>query len=491
MAFIVKVKSFLKKKENTAETAITTQKFDAPIQSSSRPKLTSKTDNFATKSNNSTRNIYIGLDFGTTFTKVAYEIPSTEHKKCSVRFSCGNGDSDYYKDSILFFNSEDTTLSITRNTESDDEIRYFKYAMISNSLPRNEKLYEVGKRLKNNIEELCSAFFLTNVISYSKKFVSDKLAAKKIMQNLKWHINMGVPVTEKDTDSVYKTVLNVATEYSEKYPDTQTVNIFEFDKFFSENKDMEKQYCNTLPELYAEILLYQQDNAVPSGFYSVGDAEGGTVDIATFLKTVDENGTKVECISQSIESLGFDSLTSKIVSPNTVSNIFRAKENLTQRNIDYFNLNRSSDIKKINLDDCIDSECFYQCIRDFRTAYGSCLVKARNKQSDLMHKQSEANQPMKYLLLGGAARVSFYGKNIRRMITAHKNAGIPNAEEEDILKYLNNNFDFEIENNPRLLISQMLAQPYELIPHLENMPWNFPPILRDNTPPEDYNEPQI
>ena len=78
--------------------------------------------------------VYIGLDFGTTFTKAAYEIaPSNVHIKYSVRFGqCGNNE-DYYLPSVLYFDPKAQKLKIFDLEEDCEEIRYFKYN-ISNTL---------------------------------------------------------------------------------------------------------------------------------------------------------------------------------------------------------------------------------------------------------------------------------------------------------------------------------------------------------------------
>ncbi len=43
----------------------------------------------------------------------------------------------------------------------------------------------------------------------------------------------------------------------------------------------------------------------------------------------------------------------------------------------------------------------------------------------------------------------------------------------NVFDYIGRNTRLEIRNDQRLVISQMLAQPFEMIPELNNMPWNL------------------
>ena len=79
--------------------------------------------------------VYIGLDFGTTFTKAAYEIaPSNVHTKYSVRFGRNDSNEDYYLHSVLYFDPAAQKLKIHDDAGDCEEIRYFKYNMISDAL---------------------------------------------------------------------------------------------------------------------------------------------------------------------------------------------------------------------------------------------------------------------------------------------------------------------------------------------------------------------
>ena len=50
---------------------------------------------------------------------------------------------------------------------------------------------------------------------------------------------------------------------------------------------------------------------------------------------------------------------------------------------------------------------------------------------------------------------------------------IPFFKDADVFDYIGRNTRLEIRNDQRLVISQMLAQPFEMIPEINNMPWNL------------------
>ena len=49
----------------------------------------------------------------------------------------------------------------------------------------------------------------------------------------------------------------------------------------------------------------------------------------------------------------------------------------------------------------------------------------------------------------------------------------PFFKDADVFDYVGRNTRLEIRNDQRLVISQMLAQPYEMIPEIDKMPWDL------------------
>ena len=416
--------------------------------------------------------VYIGLDFGTTFTKAAYEIaPSNVHTKYSIKFGQGDSPSDYYLPSVLYFDPTTSELRISDNTGDLEEIRYFKYNMISDALQKNKVINDPKFITHTSKEQLCCVFFLSHVIYLIRNAVNNSFGHTALNDDTSWYINMGVPLEAHKEDEralLYKKVLEIAYLFERKYHGQTEINIHELDDFFLEHREESNPSMNILPEIYAEVLLYQQYLNTPAGFYTVVDIGGGTEDIATFLKITDESGAKVECLAQNVIGYGYNSISEKVVKSINKASVEKAKSFLNKR-IDFNN--------DSNLRGSVPAEVNYEFLLDARkqcrTLFGACVQRARKTREDILRQTMSARLPMHVFVMGGARDVTFYRSSIEHMKKAQEAAGIPFLKDGDVFDYVGRNTRLEIRNDQRLVISQMLAQPYEMIPEIDKMPWDL------------------
>lgn len=418
-------------------------------------------------------NVYVGLDFGTTFTKAAYEIaPSNVHTKYSVCFGNKGTPGSYYLPSVVYFDPQTEELKIKKDCDSCVEVRYFKYNMISDALKKNVVLNHPSIATKNSKEQLCSIFYISYVITLVRAAVLKNDHARNVNSNSKWFINIGVPLIahkNKAEAAIYKRVLETAYLFEQDYNGTTCINIHELDDFYSKHKSVSIDTMNTLPEIYAEVLLYQQNLNTPAGFYTVIDIGGGTIDIATFLKTSNGFDETVDCLSQGVIGCGFEALSEKIAAVTDEVLVSKAKKFLSRTDV---NFNAYDELRDklptgLQLDALIDSRL--KC----RTLVGACLQSARRKREEILEKTVRERLPMFVFIMGGANSVQFYLASMKHMEQAQKNAGFPFFKYGDVIDYLKGNIQLEVKNDQRLIISQMLAQPYEMIPEIQNMPWEI------------------
>ncbi len=416
--------------------------------------------------------VYIGLDFGTTFTKAAYEIaPSNVHTKYSVKFGSGNSKDDYYLPSVLYFDPDTNCLSISNDVGNGEEIRYFKYNMISDALHKNAVLNSSAIITQTPMEQLCSVFFLSYVLHLIRNAVNRDYANTANEEYTSWYINMGVPLEAQKNDDradLYKKVLEVAYLLEREQHGVTEISIQELDDFFMAHCMESNSKINILPEIYAEVLLYQQHLNTPAGFYTVVDIGGGTEDIATFLKMTDRNGEKVDCLAQNVIGYGYDALSENIVKSVDAWSTGMAKKFLGST-IDFNNdaILKDSIPREVSFAKLINAR------RECRTLFGTCVQRARRTRNEVLKETVSARLPMYVFVMGGASSVEFYRSSIEHMKKAQGNAGIPFFKDADVYDYLGRNTSLEIRNDQRLIISQMLAQPYEMIPEIDNMPWNL------------------
>ena len=84
---------------------------------------------------------------------------------------------------------------------------------------------------------------------------------------------------------------------------------------------------------------------------------------------------------------------------------------------------------------------------------------------------------LKFFVIGGGKSIHFHNQLLHQMLSIQDYAGVAKAEEGDIKAYLEGSANFEV-NDDRLIISQMLAQPFDNIPPLDGRPWDFKPAAK-------------
>lgn len=426
------------------------------------------------------RQIYIGLDFGTTFAKVAYEVaPTTEHLKRSVRFTSEkNG---YFIPTQLYFSVKEDKLSFfSEGLEDCSVVRFFKYSMVVDGLEKNPELNSRRDFLRTNPERLCSAYYLACLITIVRKKICEK--HELTIDEVDWYVNMGVPVgktsgSQPQVKPIYDEVLQVAWAWANgEHSKKTTIALTEFDMFYAKNRTRHVENLQTIPELYAEVLAYQQDNNIPEGFYAVVDIGGGTVDMAVFLKEVVKGrGAKVYCIAHEVSSEGLESIVSNVIEGDFRKS--RAVRNcLLNRNVN-FNILGDVSLSDERIKISYPSKRLIQAIRNFKKSYGECLLKARDVKIAKMLEEVKNGGVLRYFLMGGGKDVSFYNQLIKRMIELHGTVlnSMVRYQQGYLRDYIKNSVNLECKDDDRLLISQMLAQPYDNIPQLDGVPWDFVP----------------
>jgi hypothetical protein len=387
--------------------------------------------------------VYVGVDFGTTFSKVSFQIGAKDGTtKYSVRFARRGNEADYCLPSVLGYDKGTRTLVFTQTPEQRglERVCYFKYSMIEEGVPRDvEDLSGSGEaRTSNDPQRLCSAFYLAHLLKDVKKHVRERVPTVAQANGVRWYVNMGVPVSDFNAKPkpIYDEALNVAWELVENGEIEDEMALSDIDRLYTQWMEHSKWSArlNTVPELYAEIIMFLQDKTVDSGFYSVIDIGGGTVDIAVFLKRIDQYKKAppdIFCVAQTVCPWGYEMY--KRVPPNA------------------------------NAD------------RELRVAYAECLEKAKTEHPLEMIKVFDKGGVLIHFYMGGARAVSAYHEIVSNTDEAYKNAWLKysGAIEMDMMEFMRDKSSLEIKNNPRLVISQMLAQPFEKMPELSGMPWHF------------------
>jgi hypothetical protein len=412
--------------------------------------------------------VNIGIDFGTSYRKVCFAERKT--------FSFVNFEGSEYKPSLIYFIQESKSISYTKpeNTARFEEIRYFKYSMIDDSLPKSKDLAGLNTKVKPEI--LCSLFFLACLIKESKESAFNFFHKKLGNINIEWFITLGVPIDNFANENrlLYDKLLNLANKLSDNITEF-SITIKELETYFIKNKNIsiprfQTSNLNTLPELYAESLVFLQNRNVLRGAYALVDVGGGTVDLAMMFK--EDNGI-FSIVSKNVQPLGIEIISNNIVYKN--DGIERAridlKEKRTLAGLPYIYSEKEGVYK-------------YK----FKVAFATIVAELKSKdvRSNYYeeHVLNSHNRTIYIIVCGGGANYKWYEDGILQ-------------NQENLRPLLKEGLRLEIVpvnkllpksiNNHRLLIAYSLSQPVEYIPPLHGFPWDFEEKKYGLTKEEKYD----
>ena len=393
------------------------------------------------------RTVNIGIDFGTSYSKVCFE--------ANREFNFVARDDTTYIPSIVYYDyiQKKVYFKELQNAANIEKIEYFKYSMIDGSLPKWKYLSVSG--VNESPEELCCIFYIACLINEIKAYIIQHYNKNPTID---WNINMGVPVDNYDNQhkSRYDKIFHLAIKLSSILKENSCTLQF-LDTFFGENQNIpiprfQESPFNVLPELYAECLYFLQDRNVQTGVYGVVDIGGGTVDMAVLYK---ESPNTFSIVAKDIQPLGIEILVHNI-SMNAAS-YNDTKEALQNNNFDKlieFNKDKEKDFAKSM------SEMFARLAME---------VKSKDNSREALLQQ---NGKLPVILCGGGVNYKWYEDCIMdtcsRLFYALENPGYK-LEIMPTEKFIGHSK----EQRPRLIIANCLAQRIEDIPEVSGFPWDF------------------
>lgn len=233
----------------------------------------------------------LGLDFGTSFTKVSYLLNGDSGR---IPFSLGENTIP----SIVYFNENNLTLSIFNSTSDQlKQIHYFKATMVENKefdILKEKKIVKTidDKNLREKFEFLCSVFFIANIINYSSLYVS-KLYGRKSIPSL----TMGIPMSVNNSNApIYNKAIHTAWYVlNESFgkdisvmPLSYIYDVYKKNSGYFDNNSFDPKKPSsrniTIPEVVTEMNYLLNLRSIPLGYYCIIDIGGGTADFAFITK---------------------------------------------------------------------------------------------------------------------------------------------------------------------------------------------------------------
>lgn len=265
--------------------------------------------------NDRKKRIYVGIDFGTSFTKVCYQVlDGSGRAPVVMKFDTADG----FLPSTLQYDQKEKLLFFGVNPQGSQNLAYFKFGMIDKILRKKSRLSGCELNLPDFKKDfsaevskdafLCSVYYVANVILESKIRILEKT---KIEENsVSMVFQMGCPIDnfKRENKGVYDRVLWLAHKLSLDLKLKEGMRVEDLCAFCQEHWNENGGENQTIPELYAEASEFIQNPKTGDGFYGLLDIGGGTVDFAVMRIKMSNGEKQIEFLSRGVLPLGVEML---------------------------------------------------------------------------------------------------------------------------------------------------------------------------------------
>lgn len=413
-------------------------------------------------------NVTIGLDFGSSFTKVCYRLQGDRvDKRGVVEFSKTVSEpQNVLLKSVVYISTDGRSMSFYRFGN------YSPIQFIKSDLTEKYMDPEMGE----NIKELCS-LFLAGTIGFSKRYIETNEARLLEGKEIVWILNVGIPVdqNEPQLEDVYQEVIKIAVLRSQVVLENITIPRKYWSKLYqiSANKEQNEMLVLLTSELLAEVIDVFEDPEIDEGMSMIIDIGSATVDVA--VVNLDRSSSYgfdlVDFVSAKVSLLGVDSLVKYIdrsEAPKLETDFKHAL--LSEKYFkQIFNILSDIDIDSVDLN-------FYgkSLLNKFRGIIADTCLKVKKTYMNSMLTRSNT---MPIYLLGGGNIYYWYKKWPEDAYTARlKNCNLPKFDYKEI----NRTPQFpQISPNSyhRFRVASGLLK-FETSLRVSGYPWHFVPEER-------------
>jgi len=217
--------------------------------------------------------IYIGIDFGTSFTKAAVGLMD---KIYPVEWSgLSNFDQKY------LLPSEYCILS-------DESIFIGQHPKVNYSNFKSDlKLPFINNKnlIPDDIEY--ASIFLALIIRYIRGWTYHNYLNLLQKKNIRWHLNLGAPSNGLEGPSLRNIYLNLA-KYSWDKSNIESTHAVKNCNYNNHRECLDLISVEVFPEFVAQMAGYLQSSQRVSGLHALIDVGGGTLDVVTYIVHQDQ-----------------------------------------------------------------------------------------------------------------------------------------------------------------------------------------------------------
>jgi hypothetical protein len=368
--------------------------------------------------------INLGIDFGTSFTKVCFRDLGSE---VSGTVAAGKGGKEALVPSIVAIGSDGRLFlgDSVSGKQATVIVPYLKMRLAGG--PIGERLPEFGGIDLNKAESVraLAAWFLASVIQRSQQWLAVHEADRQQNRVVVWSANVGVPVEHYDSEALatFEEVLGVAWLWvkDDLVPKTLQQALPSY-RLTQPRLAAEVTDFHAVPEIAAAVQSFVMSREAVPGIYVYFDVGGGTVDGVAFNYLNFRGERRINFYSGKVEPLG-------------VSAIGAALAQGTPAEIDAIRLEKL-------LKACSQSTLAELVLRIHKlVAYVVMTARrkdGRNWQEDAFQSadyerkfigrlSTSRMRPLIVFMGGGGSKSEWYKSSIESTYTAfkHQNAGVP------------------------------------------------------------------
>ncbi|MCY4226869.1 MAG: hypothetical protein OXF20_04080 [Gammaproteobacteria bacterium] len=251
----------------------------------------------------------LGIDFGTSFTKVCFRNAGTEQSEI---VSFGRSAEDALVPSIVSINSNGVLNLYGEHNETDCvDYRYLKMYLAGFPTVGGKRCQGVNLNDDAVIRALCS-WFLAKIIVKAKEWIKINRKDLLLGRGIHWSANVGVPVEHCDSNRIksFEEVFCVGWHWAESGmlpSDLQMLmKRYEDDICTISN---EKIDCHAIPELSAAIQSFVISREAQEDVYMYFDIGGGTVDGVSFNFFASDGEKNVNFYAGKVGELGVSAVS--------------------------------------------------------------------------------------------------------------------------------------------------------------------------------------
>jgi len=268
----------------------------------------------------------LGIDFGTSFTKVCFRDVSTDRSEI-ITFT---DDVTHLEEALLPTKigvlSDGTLIAGLTAAEwkpyenqVQTTVEFIKMRLANCDLPQGAESWQLkkipGLSEDETIENLC-AYYLSRVMTRAKAWIRQNKPELIINQKIEWSANVGVPVEYCDSPAIkrFQKVLSLAWLLSNE-PQTEQMTIENLrDRMKPLRATLEETAidCHAVPEIAAEVWSLLNSREVDEGFYVLFDVGDGTLDGSSFRYWNDEGEKKIDFYFGKVNPLGVTAFSQRL-----------------------------------------------------------------------------------------------------------------------------------------------------------------------------------